>query len=107
LQASAGKGNALAAAELEDLECPEELEYLASWAFQLAGRSGVGMDGPAPLSYSQVEAWSRLLDIEVEPHEVAALMELDAAIRNPDPPAEEKEAEAPRAPAWPTKKLET
>lgn len=70
-------------------ECPEEMEYLVSWAFDLHGRSGVGMSGAAPLSYTTVESWARLLDIRIEPYEVKALIALENAIRNPGDDEEE------------------
>lgn len=82
------------------------MEWLVGWAFRLVGRSGGGMEGLAPLSYQAVEAWARLMDVRLHPWEVDALMELDAAIRCPDPPADE-EQERPKpaeAPAWPTRK---
>ena len=47
--------------------------------------------GLAPLGYATVEAWARLMDVEVEPHEVEALMVLDAVMRNPEAPKEEPE----------------
>jgi hypothetical protein len=79
------------------------LEYLFGWAKALHGRSGFSEFGVAPLSYATVEAWSRLMDVRVDPHEVEALMALDAVMCHPgeNEPSEDK----PRsAPAWPTKK---
>lgn len=63
------------------------------------------MDGAAPLSYATIEAWSRLTDTRVEPHEVDALLMLDAAIRHSEEPKEDAQEAAPRqTEAWPTKK---
>jgi hypothetical protein len=58
---------------------------------QLFCRSGVDMNGPAPLSYATIESWSRLTGTKVEPHEVEALITLDSVMRNPG--VEKKESE--------------
>lgn len=66
------------------------------------------MGGLAPLSHAEVGAWARLMDVEPEPHEVEALMILDAAIREPDPGGGEAEQEMEdrmaEDVAWPTRK---
>lgn len=84
---------------------PDELEYLNDWRLQLHGRSGVGMAGFSPLSYSTIADWSRLTGNEPTPDEVTALLRLDATMLAPAP-AETPTAET--APvdvrAWPTKK---
>lgn len=80
------KRNPEVRALLEGPDCPESLEYLYEWATALCGRSGVGMDGYAPLSYSTVAAWADLMGIAVEPQEVEGLMMLDAVIRHPGEP---------------------
>lgn len=80
------------------------MQYLVEWAFQLCGRSGSGLEGPAPLSYGTIEAWSRLTETHVEPHEVDALIALDHAIRNPEEPKDEAEPPREEDAAWPTKK---
>lgn len=63
---------------------PRWIGYLKGWISDLHGRSGVGMSGYAPLTYTQIEAWARLKGIRPEPHEVEALMSLDTAIRSID-----------------------
>lgn len=107
-------GDRQAAAELDGPECPEEAEYLVRWAYELHGRSGVGTGGAAPLSYSEVEAWSRLTGAGPDVLEVEGLMVLDRAMLSPDAgwdDAGEAEDEAPlpqqevQAP-WPAKKGE-
>lgn len=87
--ASAARGNAHAAATLEAHPYPESLQYLVTWAHSLVGRSGVGQAGYAPLSYREVEAWSRLMGQCPTPHEVYALMAIDAVLCHPDAAAEE------------------
>lgn len=39
-----------------------------------------------PLSYTTIRDWSRLKGIDVEPHEVMALIALDAAMLYPGDP---------------------
>lgn len=53
------------------------------------------MEGVAPLSYATVEAWARLCEIPVEPHEVEALMALDGAMLCPDEVQEEEAVPSP------------
>lgn len=80
------KRNPEVRALLNGPDCPESLEYLYEWATALCGRSGVGMDGYAPLSYTTIVAWSRLMGITVEPHEAEALIAIDGALRHPGEP---------------------
>lgn len=106
-------GDRAALAELKGgPECPEEAEYLVRWAYELHGRSGVGTGGAAPLSFSEVEAWSRLTGSDPDVLEVEALMLLDRALLSPDagwddaeandegPAPQQVEVQAP----WPKKK---
>lgn len=104
LEASAKNGNKEASAELVERECPECMEYLVRWARQLHGRSGVSMSGLLPLSYTTIADWARLTDTDVDPLEVDALMQLDAAMLYPEEPKEDGEPEVKPTPAWPTKK---
>lgn len=62
---------------------PDPLEYLLRWSWELYGRSGVSMDGLSPLTFTTVRDWAMLMDRTVEPHEVYALLLLDAVRRNP------------------------
>lgn len=72
-----------AQAELDGPPAPVALEYLLRWSWELHGRSGVGMDGYAPLTFTAIRDWAVLTEREIEPHEVQALMVLDAVRRNP------------------------
>ena len=48
----------------------------------LYGRSGLGMAGVAPVSYTTIRHFALLMDIDpIEPYEVEALVILDAAFR--------------------------
>jgi hypothetical protein len=80
----AARGNAAAIAALWGPQIPEELEYLRDWAYELVGRSGVGMGGAAPLSYTTIRDWALLTHRRPAAWEVDALIRLDAVIRHPD-----------------------
>ena len=88
LEAAARKGSAEAIAALRGPEFPEELEYLWGWVMELHGRSGVGMAGLAPLTYSTIAAWSELTGAEPGPLDVEALMALDAVLLSGSRPKE-------------------
>jgi hypothetical protein len=51
--------------------------------YELHGRSGVGMSGPAPLSYSTIADWSRLKGVVILPEEIDALLLLDSVMLFP------------------------
>lgn len=82
------------------------MQHLVDWAYALLGRSGVGMDGAAPLSFREIEAWARLTGEQVEPYEAEAVTVLDAVLRYPETGEEEvqQDAEPEEVPAWPTRK---
>jgi len=84
LEASARTGNVLAAKRLVGPDFPLELDYLLDWSKELVGRSGVGMDGPAPLSWATLSAWSDATGNQVSAAEASALMLLDGAMRHPE-----------------------
>ena len=101
---AARKGNEDAQAALRGPEPPEDMFYLVGWAEALYGRSGVSMEGLAPLSYSTIEAWARLMGVYPDPLEVQALITLDHVMRHPDRGTVPDEVpEAVNTP-WPEKK---
>lgn len=85
LEVAASRGNAKAIAALEGPPYPEPLRYLHGWAMELVGRSGADMNGLAPISYGTIADWARLTGRAPAPHEIRALLRLDAAMRRPDP----------------------
>lgn len=112
LQVKADRGDAAAMRELAGPEIPEWLDYLHGWLHELHGRSGVGMNGLAPLSHSTIDAWARLKRLTIEPHEVDALLWLDGIMLNPEHRhASDTATETPRTVAspraWPSKKPTT
>jgi hypothetical protein len=74
---------------LQAPEYPEGVEYLREWVYELHGRSGVGMGGLMPLSYTTIADWARLKEVDIDPHEVGALIALDAAMLAPGEPEKE------------------
>lgn len=79
----ARKGNAGAIERLTPPDYPAAVEYLREWVMQLHGRSGVGMGGLSPLSYTTIADWSRLKRVDVLPHEVEAVIILDSILFSP------------------------
>lgn len=63
---------------------PDVMQYLYGWMNEVTGRSGVGMEGIAPLSYQTIESWAKLTGRSPLPYEIHALMKLDRIIRHPD-----------------------
>lgn len=84
LEAAAQRGHAGAQTALVGPPIPEALAYLWDWLFELDAARGVTMDGLAPLTYQDLDAWARLTDRHPEPHEVRALLYLDSVLRHPD-----------------------
>lgn len=107
-EASARRGNPDALARLEGPRFPDALAYLHEWFVELSAARGEGVHGPAAITYQDIDAWARLMDRQPEPHEVAALTELDRAYRNgwrADTAAPDPETTSSRTTeAWPAKK---
>jgi hypothetical protein len=59
---------------------PSGLQYLAGWFGELAGSRASGF-GVGPITYSEIEAWSRLTGRSPDPIEVRAIRALDYATR--------------------------
>lgn len=80
LEFRARKGSVEAQLALQGPECPESLAYLLTWARQLHGKSGVGMNGFSPLSWSTIDAWARWTGNVPDPEDVDALFMLDTVM---------------------------
>jgi hypothetical protein len=91
---------------LEAPDFPESLDYLLGYYDELAISRSAGMSGLDPIRYADIEAWQRLMDISLEPHEVVGLLQIDMATRFPgDAEEEAKDMDEPRIdPPWPGKK---
>ncbi len=83
LESAARRGHRKAIEELEGPEFPDALEYLYVWLYELHGRSGAGMHGLAPMSYTTIAAWSSLTGNVPDALEVRALLALDAILLSP------------------------
>jgi hypothetical protein len=84
LQATARRGVSSAAKLLTGPPFPESIDYLWDWFRELDRARTHSMNGPDPLTYQAIDAWARLTGREPAPHEVDALLSLDAVFRNPD-----------------------
>jgi hypothetical protein len=60
---------------------PVSLSYLHTWWLELARVRGASMAGIAPITYLDVDAWSRQTDQSPLPHEVDAIIAIDAEWR--------------------------
>lgn len=108
LEAAARTGSAFARQQLEEPEFPVALTYLWGWVHEIRQGLGVGMDGLASLTWTALEAWQRLTDRLLQPHEVEAVFAVDAALRwtgDDEPTASPAPRTTPRPmEAWPVKK---
>ena len=66
-------------AELHPDPPPRELTYLWTIFAELHSGRGNNGFGPLPLSYSEIDAWSRLTAQPLRPWEVAAIKRIDTA----------------------------
>lgn len=83
---------------------PEALDYLLGIYDELALSRSVGMSGLDPIRHLDIEAWSRLMDIPLEPHEVEGLLHIDMATRFPGEAKDNEVDEVRVDPPWPEKK---
>lgn len=60
---------------------PEGAEYLWRWFAELDNDRGDTGDGPAPITYQDIEAWARLTGRKPRPWEVGVIKALDTAAR--------------------------
>lgn len=57
--------------------CPPAAQRLWAWFLQLHRTRHRTESGPCPLSYTEVEAWSRLNQVPLQPREIDVLMAVD------------------------------
>ena len=79
LEASAKRGNLANRKLLEPPPLPASHAYLLDWFFELHGRRGAGMHGPASLTWGDFDAWARRTDRDPTPWEFRVLAALDEA----------------------------
>jgi hypothetical protein len=69
--------------ELEELpDFPQEMQLLWDYFQELSLGRGVGMIGMEPLTYQDIDSWARLMDHQLPPHFVSALLFMDISWRN-------------------------
>lgn len=64
-------------------EMPACTGYLYAWFMQLAASRRQGMNGLERITFSDIDAWSRLTGNQPESHEVDALLMIDFAFLYP------------------------
>lgn len=77
LEAAARRGSVSAVAALQGPTIADELWYLFEWLLELDRARQYDMTGPRLLSYTELDAWSRLTDRRLDAHEVQTLLHLD------------------------------
>lgn len=77
LEAAARMGSAAAKAELAKDTTPGPLGYLWSLFLELHGRRGIGALGPSPITWPDLDAWTRLTRRVLAPWEFDVLARLD------------------------------
>lgn len=65
----------------DEPEIPAAVEHIWGWFLQLSATRGGGF-GPAPLAYSEIEAWTRMTGDDPTPWELERIMELDRIYLN-------------------------
>jgi hypothetical protein len=61
---------------------PENYAHCWAWFGELSRTRSSNGFGQNPISYAEIDAWSRLTNIELTPLEVSAIMQLDSAYLN-------------------------
>lgn len=61
----------------DDSNVPACLEHVWQVFWQLNATRGAGMNGPAPICYSEIEAYMRLTDTKLYPFEVNIIKDMD------------------------------
>jgi hypothetical protein len=80
-----------------EIEPPEDGEHLWEWFWHLSGHRHQGMNGPQPLTYQDLETWSRMTGTLLLREELSILMQMDTAFLNAV--ADEHEEQRKRAEA--------
>ena len=79
LEAAAKAGMAAARTALEAPLLSPAVAHVFAWWVELASHRGVGFSGPAPLSWGDLDAWSRLMGVTPTPYEWGLLAAIDRA----------------------------
>lgn len=79
------------AALIEEPDIPEEGEHIWLWFWQLSRRRQQGVDGPQPLTYTEISECSRMTGEILLREEIAVITDMDDAYL--DALAKEREAQ--------------
>ena len=60
-------------------EIPFYLTHVWDWFWQIHKGRTYGMSGPNPLTWTDIESWRNILDIQINPLEVELIKEIDSA----------------------------
>ena len=81
LQAAANRGSVNAIAALTPPPFPLGCTHLFNWWAELHNARGEGMNGIAPITYRDLDAWARVTGRAPEPFEFDLLLTMDATYR--------------------------
>lgn len=62
-----------------DPQVPDEVAHVVGWFFELSNKRGSGMSGGLPLSWTDIAAWSELLNTYPTEEEVRMILAMDSA----------------------------
>jgi hypothetical protein len=62
-----------------DLDPPDQFEWLWIWFWELSTTRRQGPNGPDPITYSDIEVWSRLTGNILLREEIAIIRQMDDA----------------------------
>lgn len=83
LELLAARGSVSAIAKLEGPEPPDELLYLLALADDYANGRRFGAHGAEPAAWVDMQAWTLMKHLELDPEEVAAIMLIDSVRLQP------------------------
>lgn len=63
--------------ELDGPGFPESGAYLWNWFSELSNSRGSSGFGPNPISFLEIDAWSRMMHTKIWPHEIKIIQALD------------------------------
>lgn len=78
------RSHASALRTLEGPPFPVDVAYLWDWLMDIRRGLGYGMDGLNALTWTVLDAWSRMTGNKLDPDEASALLSLDAVMRSPE-----------------------
>lgn len=83
-------------AELDGPECPADGEHVWQWFLEISAGRGSNGFGANPISWPDIDAWSRLTETIIRPSEIRAIKVLDGIWLEEQAKAQELSAKARR-----------